>query len=115
MRRRLGAVRRTVSAVAFLAAAVSSGEAAEADAVKERGRALTVRMCAECHAIDKTGESPHRAAPAFRDLDRRLDLDGLMERLRRGLMSGHQDMPMFRFSREEARAVATYLRSIQAP
>ena len=72
-------------------------------------------MCAECHAIGKVGKSPHRAAPAFRDLDRRLDLDMLVERMQEGLMSGHRDMPMFRFSRDDARAAASYLRSIQGP
>jgi hypothetical protein len=35
--------------------------------------------------------------------------------LREGLMAGHRDMPMFRFSREDARDFVMYLRSIQAP
>jgi hypothetical protein len=33
--------------------------------------------------------------------------------LREGLISGHPDMPTFRFSREDARALTAYLRSIQ--
>ena len=105
---------RTAATLVLLAVAISCGEAAEADA-KQRGRALVAKMCADCHAIDKTGESPHLAAPAFRSLDKRFDLDGMAERLRRGLISGHQDMPTVRFSRDEARAVAAYLRSIQTP
>lgn len=52
---------------------------------------------------------------AAHQLDRRLDLDGFVDRLREGLMVGHPDMPAFRFSREEARAFVLYLRSIQAP
>ncbi|MBZ0147194.1 MAG: cytochrome c [Pseudorhodoplanes sp.] len=80
---------------------------------ESRGRALVSRMCGECHAIGATGASPHPAAPAFRRFDRRLDLDSFNERLREGLFSGHPDMPQFRFSRDEARAVRAYLRTIQ--
>ena len=80
------------------------------------GRARTrERMCSQCHAIGKSGQSPHVGAPTFRALDRRVDLDSFMERLREGLMVGHPDMPTFRFTREDARAFLLYLRSIQAP
>jgi mono/diheme cytochrome c family protein len=81
----------------------------------ERGRALVVQMCAECHATGKTGPSPRVGAPALRNLDRRLDLDTFVDQLREGLDGGHRDMPMFRFTREDAHAVVAYLRSIQAP
>jgi mono/diheme cytochrome c family protein len=83
--------------------------------LERRGRALAERMCAECHVIGDRGRSPHVGAPAFRALDRRLDLDSFMDRLREGLIVGHPDMPMFRFTREDARAFVLYLRSIQAP
>ena len=83
--------------------------------LERRGRALAERMCAECHAITEQGPSPHVGAPAFRALDRRLDLDSFMDRLREGLTVGHPDMPMFRFTSEDARAFVLYLRSIQAP
>src|SRR5262245_15896207 len=82
--------------------------------LEQRGRVLTERMCAECHAVGERGQSAHAGAPAFRALDRRLDLDSFMERLREGLTVGHPDMPTFRFTREDARAFALYLRSIQA-
>jgi hypothetical protein len=48
-------------------------------------------------------------APAFRSLDRRVELDTFTDRLREGLMSDHPDMPTFRFSREDARALVAYL------
>ena len=83
--------------------------------LEQRGSALAERMCSQCHAIGKSGQSPHAGAPAFRALDRRVDLDSFMERLREGLMVGHPDMPTFRFTREDARAFLLYLRSIQAP
>jgi len=49
----------------------------------------------------------------FASLDRRIDLDGFTRQLREGLVSGHPDMPTFRFSREDARALTAYLRAIQ--
>jgi cytochrome c len=79
----------------------------------DRGRVLLTRMCGHCHAVETTGRSAHPAAPAFRHIERRLDLDTFHERLRQGLFVGHSDMPQFRLSREEARDVRTYLRTIQ--
>jgi cytochrome c len=87
----------------------------EADPRLQRGEALVKEMCAECHAIGRSGQSPRIGAPAFRTLDRRVNLDAFMDRLREGLTSGHPDMPTFRFTREDARAFIAYLRSIQMP
>lgn len=80
-----------------------------------RGQALVSKMCGECHAVGRTGASPHAGAPTFRSLDDRTDLDAFTDRLRAGLQSAHPDMPSFRFSRDDARAVVAYLRSIQGP
>src|SRR6516225_10518047 len=104
-------------AILLLLLATSAGFAEDSSStpLEQRGRALAERMCSQCHAIGKSGQSPHVGAPAFRALDRRLDLDSFMERLREGLMVGHPDMPTFRFTREDARAFLLYLRSIQAP
>jgi cytochrome c len=66
-------------------------------------------MCAACRAIERTSASPHPAAPPFRTISRRLDVDDLYDRLREGLSSGHRDMPTFRFTR----AVRAYLRTIE--
>jgi len=83
--------------------------------LEQRGGVLAERMCAECHAVGERDRSRHVGAPAFRALDRRLDLDSFMGRLREGLTVGHPDMPTFRFTREDAGAFVRYLRSIQAP
>lgn len=87
----------------------------EPGALARRGGALAAKMCSRCHAIGAGGASPHSAAPAFRTLSRRINLDTFTGRLREGLTSGHPDMPTFRFSREDARALTAYLRSIQGP
>jgi cytochrome c len=87
----------------------------ELDVVAQRGEALVKEMCAACHAIGRSDQSPHVGAPAFSTLDRRVNLDAFMDRLREGLTSGHPDMPTFRFTREDAHAFIAYLRSIQTP
>ena len=90
--------------------------AAEDGALSElerQGMALAERLCGDCHAIGKAGASPQPPAPAFRELGDRVELDDFAHRLRQGLTSGHPDMPTFRFTREDARALTAYLRSIQ--
>lgn len=88
--------------------------AQETDRIDE-GRRIAVKFCGSCHALGRTGASPHPAAPAFRLLDRRLDLDEVRTRLQSGLFSGHADMPQIRLTRQEAQAVQAYLQSIQSP
>ena len=98
----------------MLAATTGSTAMAQDNAVA-RGQTLVSKMCGECHAVGRTGASPHAGAPTFRSLDDRTDLDAFTDRLRAGLQSTHPDMPSFRFSRDDARAVVAYLRSIQGP
>jgi mono/diheme cytochrome c family protein len=86
---------------------------APADEAAERGRLLLAQHCAQCHALGRTGESPLPSAPPFRRIGERMDMDELMVRMREGLSSGHRDMPMFRFSREDGRAIRSYLNLIQ--
>jgi cytochrome c len=85
---------------------------AAAQELAARGHALLSEMCASCHAIERSGASPHPAAPPFRIISRRLDIDDVYEKLREGLSSGHRDMPTFRFTREDARGVRAYMRTI---
>jgi mono/diheme cytochrome c family protein len=104
-------------AIVFLLLATSAALAQDGNAapLEQQGQALAERMCSACHAIGRRGKSPHVGAPPFRALDRRVELDTFTDRLREGLMSDHPDMPTFRFTREDARALLLYLRSIQAP
>src|SRR5262245_8176269 len=106
---------RMTAVLLLLGTSVAVAEENQPGDLERRGLALAERMCSQCHAIGSRGESRHAGAPPFRALDRRLDLDSFMERLREGLMTGHPDMPTFRFAREDARAFVLYLRSIQVP
>ena len=89
------------------------GSAALAQEPALRGRTLLDENCARCHAIEKTGNSPNPVALPFRTLSRSFNLDQFSQQLTRGILAGHPDMPEFKFSEDDARAVAAYLRSIQ--
>jgi mono/diheme cytochrome c family protein len=78
-----------------------------------RGHDLVIEFCSPCHAVGKSGKSPHQSAPPFRTLGRSIDLDQFPRRLERGLSAPHPDMPEFKFSSDDANAVRDYLRSIQ--
>jgi len=95
--------------------AAIAGDAMALSALERQGRKLSVRLCAQCHAIGKSGASPRAGAPPLRHLEQRVNLDIFASRLRQGLTSSHQDMPMYRFTREDSRAMVAYLRAIQGP
>jgi cytochrome c len=106
-------MRRLLTAMLLLSCCAGGSPAQEPDKLIEQGKLLAMTFCAQCHAVGMTDASPHEQAPAFRALDRRVDLDTFFQRLREGISVGHPDMPTFRFGRDDARAFITYLRSIQ--
>jgi mono/diheme cytochrome c family protein len=78
-----------------------------------RGEALLTEKCAGCHAVGKSGVSPHASAPAFRRLSQRYQIEALEEALAEGLSSGHPDMPEFAFETDDVAAIIAYLNAIQ--
>lgn len=107
--------KRLTGALVLLTLILAGRDAIALTASERRGRALANRLCVQCHAIGRSGASPHIGAPPFRQLDNRVDLATFEQRLRRGLMSSHPDMPAYRFTREDAHAFIAYLRAIQGP
>lgn len=102
------------AAAAVLASmAGPSDRAAAQGAWLARGESLLQSHCAMCHAIGRRGTSPHSTAPAFRMLGQRYAVESLEEALAEGLMTGHPEMPEFRFSARDVGAMVDYLRSIQ--
>ena len=99
-----------MASTAILVAALSVS--ASADDPK-RGEDLLRRNCASCHAIGRTGDSPHKQAPAFRTLAQRYPIESLEEALGEGFMTGHPDMPEFKFDADDVGAIIAYLKSIQ--
>ena len=104
-------------APAILAAAVALAAAMQpataADDLK-RGETLLARHCGSCHAIGKSGDSADKGAPALRTLSSRYPVEALEEALGEGFMSGHPDMPEFKFDADDVGAIIAYLKSIQA-
>jgi len=97
-----------VSAALVLAALVRP--AASQDL--KRGEKLLSESCGSCHAVGK-GDSPDKAAPAFRTLGRRYPVEALEEALAEGMMTGHPAMPEFQFDADDVGAIIAYLKSIQ--
>ena len=63
----------------------------------QRGFAILQTNCERCHAVERVGSSPLPAAPPFRTLHQRYPVESLQESLAEGIVTGHPDMPEFRF------------------
>jgi mono/diheme cytochrome c family protein len=92
---------------------VATFEPVPASELVQQGRASAQRLCASCHAIDRGERSPIAAAPPFRRMEPRVDLDRMAERLQNGIVVGHPEMPAFVLREQEARALVAYIRSLQ--
>ena len=93
-------------------AVVALGQTAIAQNLKH-GEELLVKNCASCHAVGRNGESSNKLAPPFRALGQRYPVESLEESLGEGIMSGHPDMPEFKFDARDVGAIIVYLKSIQ--
>ena len=83
---------------------------------QRRGKDMLQKLCAGCHAIGRTGASPNRLAPPFRSFsETKLYDSDFLQRLQDGYSSIHPSMPTFRFNKEDAEEVVSYLKSIQQP
>jgi len=105
-----GLVWRILAALACVALPLSGGVA---HAEQARAKAMLENLCGSCHAVGRTGKSPNPLAPPFRSFGEKLYDTDMVQRLQDGLTTVHKEMPTFRFSREEAGAAVSYLRSIQ--
>ena len=103
-------MRRHLVCIVLLALA---GPAVAQPPVLARGQRLVERHCAACHATGVVGVSPNRAAPPFRTLHTRYNIDDLAEALAEGMLTGHPAMPEFKFPPRDIRAIIAYLKSIQ--
>jgi len=102
-----------IALLASLPALAGRGAAAPVQDPVRHGRALVEEFCARCHSVGRAGRSPHADAPPLRTIGRTFDLDEFPRTLVRGISSTHPDMPEFKFSYADARAVRDYLRTIQ--
>jgi cytochrome c len=103
------------TAIAALLFDASTGFSQDRSREERRGESLLSQHCAMCHAIGRSGRSPHRQAPPFRTLSQRYPIESLSEALGEGLFTGHPEMPEFVFPPRDIGAILSYLRSIQKP
>jgi cytochrome c len=88
------------------------GAASESDLLAV-GQEVAVRRCSGCHAIGLNDVSQDPHAPLFRTLGKKYPIDSLQEALAEGIVTGHSDMPEFRFDPRDVDALIIYLQSIQ--
>jgi mono/diheme cytochrome c family protein len=79
----------------------------------QRGLAIVRANCARCHAVEKVGSSPLKAAPPFRTLHSRYPVESLEESLAEGIVTGHPAMPEFQFDPDQVGDVIAYLKSLE--
>lgn len=104
-----------LGAVAFcLSACATPVENSAVDPQIAHGQSLARQHCSSCHAIGRGDPSRMPGAIPFRDLSQLYPVADLAESLVEGLMTGHPDMPEFRFSTEAANDLISFLESIQA-
>ena len=103
---------RTLAAAFLLSAVVSGPLAADEQERSKAGRVLAERLCARCHAVGETGESPHKDAPPFRKFAKMWPLENLEESLAEGIVTGHPDMPAFVFEPDEIDALIEHLHDL---
>jgi len=75
-----------------------------------RGLRFVRLHCAQCHAIDKVGESPLAIAPPLRTLHLRFPVADLQRPLAQGI---HPKMPLFRLEPSQVDDVMTYLKTLE--
>lgn len=102
---------KAVAAALAMALGLVAMQPAAAEDLK-RGEALLARDCGSCHAVGR-GDGADKNAPAFRTLGQRYPVESLEEALGEGFMSGHPDMPEFKFDADDVGAIIAYLKSIQ--
>jgi mono/diheme cytochrome c family protein len=78
-----------------------------------RGKRIAEANCAECHAIAQVDASANPAAPPFRAMAQRRDLDTLPADMLGDLFLRHAVMPDFRPDAGQAGDIVTYIESIQ--
>jgi cytochrome c len=104
---------KAVSAASAILLIMTVAPPATAAPDVKRGEALLAHNCGPCHATGRTGDSPRKEAPTFRTLGQRYPVESLEEALGEGIITGHPDMPEFKFEADDVGVIIAYLKSIQ--
>lgn len=95
---------------AVLCASISA--LAQQPPAAQRGLTFVRVHCAQCHSIDKVGESPLTIAPPFHTLHLKFPIESLERRLGEGIIAGHPTMPQFRLDADQLADVIAYLKTL---
>lgn len=101
---------RVFFACSLLAAQLWPATAAEINV--EQGRRLSRELCAGCHSVERSGNSPLALAPPFRVLEQRLPASQLEQAFREGLVGAHPSMPRFMFDGDQIQDLVAYIQSL---
>lgn len=100
--------------LAILAMTVGPMPARSEDEMKSivRGKELAQLLCQRCHAIAGPGPGKEEKSPPFSTLITRLTLEGVADQLLEGLPLGHDPMPAWQFSEQQAEDLLFYIYSV---
>ena len=104
---------QAIIGVAAIFMSASAPAHAQQSPAAQRGLTFVRVHCAQCHSIDKVGESPLKIAPAFHTLHTRFPIDSLQPRLSEGITANHPTMPQFRLDADQIADVIAYLKTLQ--
>lgn len=77
-----------------------------------RGKELAQLLCQRCHAIAGPGPGKEEKSPPFSTLIAKLTLEGVADQLLEGLPLGHDPMPKWQFSEQQAEDLLFYIDSV---
>jgi mono/diheme cytochrome c family protein len=101
------------SALVVALSAAAAAPAFAQPAAVARGHRLAETMCASCHAIGPTGDSPNSAAPRFRELTTVEAGRSVEEVFAKGILVLHPGMPSWGLTDRDQADLLAYLRTIQ--
>lgn len=78
----------------------------------KRGLELAQLLCMKCHAITGPGPGPEEKSPPFATLVEKLTIEGVADQLLEGLPLGHEPMPKWEFSEQQAEDLMLYIEYI---
>jgi len=80
----------------------------------QRGKELAQLLCSRCHAIEGPGPGAEEKSPPFSTLVPNLTMEGVADQLLEGLPLGHDPMPKWEFSEQQALDLLLYIESVSA-
>ena len=84
-------------------------------AAEARGHAYARQVCAACHSVERTGQSPDRRAPTFRSMSGQYVQLTLRRKLTDIAETGHYAMPGISVDSDEVADLVAFLNSLERP